>query len=96
MKIALVLLLLCACGKSEKVPTCAEVTDHVLGVVQVKYPGHGDMGAGGNRQDQINSCEARKMSAGERRCILAAKTMEAIAECRRASVKKEAGSATTP
>ena len=88
MKHIVLVALLAACSK-EKVPTCAEVTDHVLKIVQVKYPGHGDMGAGGNREAQIAACEARNIDETERRCIMAAKTAEAIAECRRPSVKKQ-------
>lgn len=91
MKQLAIVMLLVACSKSEeKAPTCAEVTDHMLKVVQIAYPGHGDMGARGNRDAEIQKCEARKMSATERRCILAAKTMEAIGECRRGSMNGSA------
>ena len=93
MKAIALVVGLAACN-SERVPTCAEVTDHVLEVVTVKYPGHGDMGAGGTRQSQIDACETRKLPAGERRCIMAAKTMEAVAQCRRAGMTE--GSAPKP
>ena len=91
-RIALAVLLFAACSKSsdDKAPTCAEVTDHMLKIVQVAYPGHGDMGARGNRESQIAACEQRNPSASERRCILAAKTTEAIAQCRRESMKGSA------
>jgi hypothetical protein len=88
-RVALVLvLMICACSKSEKAPSCAEVTDHVLKLVQVKYPGHGDMAGQGNREQQIAQCE-RDASPAERRCTLAAKTMEDAALCRRERMKKE-------
>ena len=88
MKRLAILVLLVGCSKSaDKVPTCAEVTDHLLKTVQIAYPGHGDMSGRGNRETEIQQCEARKMSTSERRCILAAKTPEAIGECRRKGMK---------
>ena len=93
-RIALVLLL-CACSKKaeDKAPTCAEVTDNMLKIVQSQYPGHSDMGAMGNRQQAIQQCEVRKMPANEKRCIANAKTMDDLAVCRRASMPKDQGSA---
>ena len=67
-----------------------------LKIVQAQYPGHGDMGAMGNRQQTIQQCESRNMPVAEKRCIAKAKTMEDLGECRRASLppdqKNERGS----
>jgi len=86
MRWLLVFAIVAGCSKPEKVPSCAEVTDHVLAIVQQAYPGHGDMGGMGNRTHEIEACEARKVPAAERRCILAAKDMNGIATCRKRSV----------
>lgn len=99
MRIALALLVCAACSKkaAEKVPTCAEVTDNMLKVVQGQYPGHSDMGAMGNREQAIQQCESRDMSADEKRCIVNAKTMDDLGKCRRASMEKQgSGSAAAP
>ncbi len=77
----------CSKQAEKKAPTCAEVTDHVLSVVQIAYPGHGDMGGRGNRDLEIQQCEARKVSAKERRCIVAAKDMAGIAACRKGGIR---------
>ena len=92
MKRLVLVLLLTACAK-EKVPSCAEVTDHMLATVKKEYAGHGDMGAAGNRQSAIEQCETRKVPASERRCIMSATSTEQIAQCRRGSVPKDEGSA---
>jgi hypothetical protein len=93
-RIVLVLVVLGACSKkAEKVPTCAEVTDNMLKIVQGQYPGHGDMGAMGNRENAIQQCEARNMPANEKRCIVNAKNVEDLGACRRASMPKDPGSA---
>ena len=95
-RIVLVLVIAHAgCSKkaTEKVPTCAEVTDNMLKIVQSQYPGHGDMGAMGNRESAIQQCESRNMPASEKRCIVGAKTVEDLGACRRASLPKDQGSA---
>lgn len=79
----------CSKQAEKKAPTCAEVTDHVLAIVQVAYPGHGDMGGRGNRDLEIQQCEARKVSAKERRCIVAAKDMAGIAACRKGTIRND-------
>ena len=71
------------CGKSEDPgPSCEKVTDHVFEISTKAFPGHGDM-AMGNRKDYIAGCEARKMPASERRCLLAAQDMMSLAKCRK-------------
>jgi hypothetical protein len=90
-RLAFVLLLAACSNKAaeDQGPTCAVVTDHVLEIARITYPGHGDMGGAGNRKAQIEQCEVRKMPAVERRCMMAAKTLEALAECRRRSLGTE-------
>jgi hypothetical protein len=91
MKRLALVLLLCACSSKkaeEKAPTCAEVTDKMIQIMQIAYPGHGDMGGMGNRERTVQECEARKMPAAEKRCIVAAKTMEDLGVCRRAAMPK--------
>jgi len=98
MKRIVFVLVLAACSKKaeEKVPTCAEVTDNMLKIMQAQYPGHGDMGAMGNRAQAIQQCEARNMPAAEKRCIAKAKSVEDLGACRRAMLppdqKNERGS----
>ena len=98
MKRIVLVLVLCACSKKteETAVTCAEVTDNMLKIMQAQYPGHGDMGAMGNREQAIQQCEARKMPAAEKRCIVKAKTTDDLAACRRASMPKDQGSAGGP
>jgi hypothetical protein len=98
MKRVVLLLILAACSKkaAEKVPTCAEVTDNMLKIVQSQYPGHGDMGGAGNRESAIQQCESRNMPANEKRCIVNAKNVEDLGACRRASMPKETGSGAGP
>lgn len=98
MKRVVFVLLLAACSKkpAEKVPTCAEVTENMLKIVQGQYPGHSDMGAMGNRQATIQQCEQRNMPAAEKRCIVKAKTMEDLGACRRASLPKDQQGAPAP
>ncbi|HLL24864.1 MAG TPA: hypothetical protein VK427_22175 [Kofleriaceae bacterium] len=98
MKRIVLAFVLAACSeKSAKQadtgPSCAEVTDNMLKIMQAQYPGHGDMGAMGNREQTIQQCEVRKMPASEKRCIVAAKTVEDLGACRRASIPKAPGSA---
>jgi hypothetical protein len=58
----------------------------MLKIMQAQYPGHGDMGAMGNRDQAIQQCEARNMPAAEKRCIVNAKSAEDLGGCRRASM----------
>lgn len=85
--VAVVLLASCQSKPAEKVPSCAELTEHLYSVTKIAYPGHGDMEMG-NRKNEVAACEARKPSAGERRCIMAAKDLTAVAACRKPAVTK--------
>jgi hypothetical protein len=62
-------------------PSCAQVMDHILEVTKQQLVGHGDMQLG-QRDAMIKQCEERKMPVKTRTCLLAAKTLADIAECR--------------
>jgi hypothetical protein len=79
--IAVVLAFALGCkGKEDPGPSCKEVTDHVYEITRKAYPGHGDMMMGNPKTD-VARCEARKMSAAQRRCMLQAQSVEALAQC---------------
>ena len=82
--IALALALALAPGCERKPedpgPSCEAITDHVYEVTRKAYPGHGEM-AMGNRKADVARCEARKLTAKQRRCMLAAQTPEGVAQC---------------
>ena len=79
--IAVVLAFAPGCkGKEDPGPSCKEVTDHVYEVTRKAYPGHGDMMMGNPKAD-VARCEARKMSGAQRRCMLQAQSVEALAQC---------------
>lgn len=84
--VALAVALAAGCGKreQEKVPSCAELTEHLYEVTRIAYPGHGDMEMG-NRKAEIEACEQRNLPAAERRCMMAAKDLAGVAACRKHS-----------
>jgi len=93
MRWIMVAMLVAACGKAEDPgPTCAQVTDHMLEVTKQQLVGHGDMVLG-QRNAMIAQCESRTMPAQTRKCLVAAKTLDAIAACR---AGKTDGSPTEP
>jgi hypothetical protein len=75
---------LAGCGRDQPQdpgPPCAEVMDHILAVTKNQLVGHGDMVLG-QRDAMIGQCEARKLPADKRRCLMAANTLDAIASCK--------------
>jgi hypothetical protein len=62
-------------------PNCEQIADHVAQVAAKAYPGHGDMMPGGNRKAYVLQCQARKMNGKQRRCMMKAQSIEAMAEC---------------
>jgi hypothetical protein len=80
--VALALVLGCERKPEDPGPSCAAVTDHVYEVTRKAYPGHGDMMMG-NRKADIAGCEARKLTAKQRRCMLEAQSPDAVAQCSR-------------
>ena len=67
-------------SKPDPGPTCAQVVDNMLVVTRQQLTGHGDMELG-NRKAMIAQCEQRALSADQRRCLVAAKSLDAIATC---------------
>ena len=63
-------------------PACPEVVDHMLEIMKQGLTGHDGMQLG-NRQQMIDQCETRKMTAEERKCLRAAKTLGDLASCRK-------------
>lgn len=79
--IVLLVASLTACSKtSESGPSCDKVVDNMLAVTKTQLTGHGDMELG-NRKVMIEQCEARKMPAEQRTCLVTAKDLAAIAAC---------------
>lgn len=80
------LLVLAAAGCSKKAdkadpgPGCDQVTDRVLEIMKSGLTGHGNVEMG-NKKQMVEQCEARKMSAAQRKCMVAAKDVTALANC---------------
>lgn len=85
--LALVALTCLACkkdpqpAKEDPGPPCDKVVDHMLVVMKQGLTGHGDLEMA-NKQQMIDQCESRKLSAAERNCMLAAKDLAGLAACR--------------
>jgi hypothetical protein len=52
----------------------------MLEITKQQLAGHGDQQLG-DRAAMIQQCEKRKLSPAARNCLIAAKTLAAIAEC---------------
>jgi hypothetical protein len=70
----------CGSKKEDPGPPCAKVMEHVHEVARKAFPGHGDM-AMGNIKVDVERCEARKLPASVRRCMVSAQTMEELSKC---------------
>lgn len=95
---ALLVVASAACAKKSEPPppACPEVVDHMLVIMKQGLTGHDSVNLG-NRQQMIDQCEARKLSATERRCMLGAKDLTALASCRpRPAPTAPAGPVTVP
>ena len=83
--LAIAVLAVSGCAKSKKpaepVPTCAQMTDHMLEITKQQLAGHGDLNLDTQRQGMVDQCEKRNMPPEARKCLMAASTMEAIAAC---------------
>lgn len=81
-----------ACGKKaeDPGPTCDQVVDHMLEVTKQQMVGHGAE-LKTQKAAMVKQCEDRKMPAATRRCLVAAKSLPEIAECR--AGKKPEGAA---
>jgi hypothetical protein len=67
--------------KDDPGPPCTKVAEHVNEIVTKAYPGHGEMMPTSSRQEYAASCEARKLTGKQRRCLLEAQSLEALATC---------------
>ncbi len=96
--IAIALAFGCERKQPDPGPLCEQVADHAAEVARKAYPGHGDMMPGGNRQAYVDSCRARKYTADQRRCMLKAQSIEAMAAClpRESPDAKQPGTAPAP
>jgi hypothetical protein len=81
MWIAMVLALGCDKRKEDPGPSCEQVAEHVNEVATKAYPGHSEMLPKSSRKAYVESCKARKLTGKQRRCMLEAPSMEAIAMC---------------
>jgi len=77
--------MLVGCSKDEG-PPCSAVVDHMLEVTK-QMAGHEDMKLG-DRKQMIGLCEKKSYTADEKRCLVAAKDLNAIAACRPATPAK--------
>lgn len=79
MKRALFVLMLAAC-KKDSGPPCDKVVDHMMEVTKQTMTSHGGLELQ-NRKAMVDQCEARKLSAEARQCLLDAKSLAEIANC---------------
>jgi hypothetical protein len=80
--LAIAMLFACGSKKSEDPgPSCGQVMDHILEVTQRQLVGHGDE-LKSQRAAMVQQCEARKMPAEMRKCLLDSKSMDDIAKCK--------------
>jgi hypothetical protein len=79
--IALGSVLAAGCGKKDDGPPCTQVAEHVNEIVSKAYPGHGDMMPASDRKTYVQTCEAHKLTGKQRRCMVEAKSVEALAAC---------------
>ncbi len=57
-------------------PTCAAITAHLADIMRQGRPEMGRV-----LPEDISACEARKLTDPQRRCLMAATTLAAIASC---------------
>ncbi|MCX5745191.1 MAG: hypothetical protein NT062_22115 [Proteobacteria bacterium] len=77
-----VVLALVGCGQpaADPGPSCTVVMTHLATVMSQGIAGHEGL-FGGGKQD-IAECKARMLTAEQRRCLVATKTMADIAACK--------------
>ena len=64
--------------KADPGPTCDQLTDHLLSIMQM--PDHPGM-AMGNKKTMVKQCDDKHLDAKTRICMNAAATMSAVAAC---------------
>jgi hypothetical protein len=84
-RLALLMLVVGACKSDQAGPRCEQVVDHMLEVTKQQMPAHGGMGELGDRKAMIAQCNKRNLTAEQRKCLMAAKSLGEIANCGPAS-----------
>lgn len=79
MKRLALLVGLAACQRetAPPVPTCAAITAHLADVMRQGLPQMSQL-----KSQDVATCEARALTPDQKRCLMAASTVEAIASCR--------------
>jgi hypothetical protein len=95
LRLALVVALVAACKKQDRGPACQQIVDHMLEVTKQQLPGHGDQPLG-DRKQMIDECEKRELAPAVRTCLVAAKSLAELAECRAGAKPAPTGSAAAP
>lgn len=97
-RLVLLAALLFACSKKKENPgpPCDQVVDKMLLLTQQMIPGHAP-GSLGDRDQMIEQCKQRNMSAKVRSCIVAAQNLDDLSKChdrKRPATDKPAGAPT--
>lgn len=70
----------CSKQASDPVPSCPQIVDNMMTVTKQQLTGHDRLQLQ-NRQQMIDTCEQRKLTPEQRRCLATAKDLTAIAAC---------------
>ena len=62
-------------------PSCEKVVDNMMAITKAAMPAGHDGMAMQNRKQMLDQCEARKMSAEQRTCLVDAKDITQMAAC---------------
>jgi hypothetical protein len=83
MKRLVLAIALVGCSKAaDPGPTCPQLVEHMLEVTKQAMPAHGKMELG-NKKQMVQTCEDRKLTPAQRKCMMAASTLAALAECQK-------------
>lgn len=77
----------CSKGAEAPPPTCAQIAERMHELALKEYPGRAELGS---PKSYIEGCEARAFTAVERRCMIKARSMKALAKCRASDDKPAA------
>ncbi|MBA3542543.1 MAG: hypothetical protein H0T79_23205 [Deltaproteobacteria bacterium] len=72
-----------ACGGTKPAdpgPSCEAIMPHLAVVMKQGLTGHGTVEFGNQKRDVLQ-CQARKLTAEQRRCLMATKTVADISAC---------------
>lgn len=70
-----------ACSKSDDGPPCEKVVENMMAITKAAMPAGHDGMVMQNQKQMLDQCVARKMSAEQRRCLVAAKDVTTMAAC---------------